>query len=194
MHSAPFAWTSSAQWRTPRAPGQVVWRQPGPCEPTIDRCVYWSLRWAASAGKNVLCINIDSMDKTKFAYPRFPTARLPKAVERCLRPKLVFTAALAHGYCYNLYTSEENFFHGGSHFIEVLPAPQRCCASFPSALCPRSRTIEDVARICREPADSVGQHCGAGQEQRGHGSVCHLGNVETVPHGHGQLPDSGAHA
>ncbi len=36
----------------------------------LDRCIYWSLRWFSRRGQGVLCIIIDSPDKTKFAWRR----------------------------------------------------------------------------------------------------------------------------
>ena len=61
----------------------------------LDRCVYWSLRQASESQKNVLTIIIDSMDKTKFAFPRWHFKRLPKGMDQAARPKLVLTAATA---------------------------------------------------------------------------------------------------
>ena len=86
----------------------------------LDRTIYWSLRWASRARKNVLCIIIDSMDKSKFVYPRWPFSRTPDDIKTCHRPKLVCTAAIAHGYCKDIYIADETQFHGGSAFIEVL--------------------------------------------------------------------------
>ena len=34
----------------------------------LDRCIYWSLRFASRANCDVLTIIIDSMDKAKFAW------------------------------------------------------------------------------------------------------------------------------
>ena len=62
-----------------------------------DRCLYWALRHASRVFDNVLVIIIDSMDKTKFAWPRYPWPRISKDVGGIPRPRLIFTAAIAHG-------------------------------------------------------------------------------------------------
>ena len=62
-----------------------------------DRCLYWALRHASRVFDNVLVIIIDSMDKTKFAWPRYPWPRVSKDLAGIPRPRHVFTAAIAHG-------------------------------------------------------------------------------------------------
>ena len=58
------------------------------------------------------------------------------------RPKLVVTAAMAHGYCIDFYVAEdEDMFHGASAFCEVL-----------------SRIIHKVAEICRQKGKPFPKH------------------------------------
>merc|ERR1712155_400278 len=64
-----------------------------------DRCLYWALRHASRVFDNVSVIIIDSMDKTKFAWPRYPWPRVSKDLAGIPRPRHVFTAAIAHGLC-----------------------------------------------------------------------------------------------
>ena len=46
----------------------------------------------------VLTIIIDSMDKAKVAYTQY-VFRKPKSLDKWRRPRLVITAAIAHGWC-----------------------------------------------------------------------------------------------
>lgn len=86
----------------------------------LDRCIYWSMRFASRSGADVLCICIDTMDKAKFSWPRFGYGRLSKKLEGIVRPRTVFTAALAHGYGTYLYMAREEQTHGSDAFCEVL--------------------------------------------------------------------------
>ena len=86
-----------------------------------DRLIYWHLRYFSvrRIGK-VLTIIIDSMDKAKVAYPQYKF-RKPKCLDKWRRPRLVITAATAHGWCTEFFIAEdETTFHGGSAFCEVL--------------------------------------------------------------------------
>jgi hypothetical protein len=64
-----------------------------------DRTIYWSMRWASRALGSVLCIIIDSMDKTKMCWPRWDFDRKPKSLDGINRPRFVFTLGIAHGWC-----------------------------------------------------------------------------------------------
>ena len=90
----------------------------------LDRCIYWSLRLASQRSWDVLRIIIDSMDKSKFAWPRWPFDRVPERLDGMNRPRLVLTAALAHGYCATLHFADEAVSHGSDAFCEVLCGPQ----------------------------------------------------------------------
>lgn len=56
--------------------------------------------------------------------PRWPFGRIPKDMEKLIRPKLVLTAGIAHGWTTGLFMSQDNVFHGADAFLEVLRVPQ----------------------------------------------------------------------
>jgi hypothetical protein len=85
-----------------------------------DRLIYWGLRFASRQYQDVLVIIVDSMDKTKFAIPRYDFPEHPKELETLIRPKLICTAAIAHGWCTYIALSDEDMTHGGDHFSEVV--------------------------------------------------------------------------
>ena len=99
----------------------------------LDRQIYWNLRFASRSFSDVLVIIIDSMDKTKFAWPRFSFPRRPHDLGDLVRPRITFTIAMAHGYCIDMYAAPEELNHGADAFLEVL-----------------CRTIDHVRRICRQ--------------------------------------------
>ena len=99
----------------------------------LDRQIYWNLRFASRGFCDVLVIIIDSMDKTKFAWPRFSFPRRPHDLGDLIRPRIVFTIAMAHGYCIDMYTAPEELNHGADAFLEVV-----------------CRTIHHVRRICQQ--------------------------------------------
>lgn len=106
-----------------------------------DRCLYWALRHASRMRDNILVIIIDAMDKAKFAWPRYPWARLPKSLEGLLRPRLSLTAAIAHGYVTNFFLASERVNHGPDCFLEQL-----------------FTTIQDVSDMCRENGWPMPEH------------------------------------
>ena len=85
-----------------------------------DRLIYWSLRWASRAGLGVLCIIIDSMDQVKTAWPQYKFARKPHSLENLSRPRVIVSAVLCHGWCTNLYVTDESLHHGASSFCEMI--------------------------------------------------------------------------
>ena len=107
----------------------------------LDRCIYWSLRWSNRQDMDVLTIIIDSMDKAKFAWPRWDFKRAPKEVEHLNRPRLVLTAALAHGWSTTLYWADESVTHGADAFVEVL-----------------IRTVEGVFQECKRAGRRFPNH------------------------------------
>jgi hypothetical protein len=107
----------------------------------LDRTIYWNLRFASRCYNDVLVIIIDAMDKTKFAWPRYPFRQQPKDLAELVRPRLTFTCAMAHGYCVDLYMATEQINHGASAFNEIL-----------------CRTITNVKKICRERGLPFPQH------------------------------------
>ena len=97
-----------------------------------DRLLYWQLRWfsrqhrrqSPPSGGSVLTIIIDSMDKSKLVWPQY-AFRQPKSLANlhatAQRPRLVLTAAIAHGWTVEFFlTDEEVTSHGASHFCDVL--------------------------------------------------------------------------
>ena len=99
----------------------------------LDRQIYWNLRFASRGFNDVLVIIIDSMDKTKFAWPRYASGRRPHDLADLCRPRISFTIAMAHGYCVDMYAAPEELNHGADAFLEVL-----------------CRTIDHVQKICQQ--------------------------------------------
>jgi len=85
-----------------------------------DKCLHWSLRWASRQYNNVLVVIIDSTDKAKFAVPRYRFGEKPKELEKFVRPRLVCTAAVAHGRVTAVHLSDEALNHGSDCFVEVV--------------------------------------------------------------------------
>jgi len=94
-----------------------------------DRLLYWQLRWFSrqhrrrspeSSGGSVLTIIIDSMDKSKLVWPQYAFQQ-PKSLDNLIRPRMVLTAAIAHGWTVEFFlTDDEVTSHGASHFCDVL--------------------------------------------------------------------------
>lgn len=130
-----------------------------------DRCLYWSLRWASRLGTDILVIIIDSMDKTKFAWPKWPFRRIPKNLETVHRPRLCLNAVMAHGYCTSLYLADDKLFHGGDTWCEMI-----------------CRTLDSVKKICDERKQPFPKHLviqadnttGQCKNQYGTGFLCFL--------------------
>jgi hypothetical protein len=100
----------------------------------LDRCIYWAMRYESRNQSDVLCIIIDSMDRSKFAWPRFPFGQRPKWLEGIVRPRFVVTAALAHGYCTCLFVADEKAGGGQNHALclgslAVRVSPPETCES-----------------------------------------------------------------
>ena len=110
-------------------------------EQYLDRCIYWSTRWASRSGQDVICIIIDSPDKTHFAWPRWPWSRSPKLLDGIIRPRLAVTGVLAHGYFGALHFADENVTHGADAFCEVLML-----------------TLVRVSKLCRELGKPFPKH------------------------------------
>ena len=74
----------------------------------MDRCLYWSLRWASRHGSfNVLTIIIDSMDKSKFGIPQWPNGVKPKMLGELVRPTFTLTGCIAHVFATCLFLADE---------------------------------------------------------------------------------------
>lgn len=77
-----------------------------------DRTLYWGLRFASVHDESVLTVIIDSMGKWGTAWPRFGHERPSKDMDNVHRPKLVLSAALAHGWATLLFATSEMENHG----------------------------------------------------------------------------------
>lgn len=88
----------------------------------LDRQIYWSLRHASKIkGSNILTIIIDSMDKKKTVWPKWAFDRPSKEIEKLgARPRVVITAALAHGYTTSWFLAPDELTHGADAYCEVL--------------------------------------------------------------------------
>ena len=106
-----------------------------------DRVVNWSLRFASRQFQNVLVNITDSMDKTKFGIPRYPFGERPKELDGFNRPKLVCTAALAHGWCTYVCLADDDLNHGADAFGEVL-----------------LRVLEEVYKVSQATGRPMPQH------------------------------------
>jgi hypothetical protein len=95
----------------------------------LDRCIYWALRFSSRAFWDILCIIIDSVDKTALTWPRWGFGRIGKKLEGVLRPRAVLTASMAHGYGTYLFVADEVHSHGSDAFSEILPGTQFCVRS-----------------------------------------------------------------
>ena len=115
-----------------------------------DRLLYWQLRWFSrqhrrrspeSSDLSVLTIIIDSMDKSKLVWPQY-AFRQPKSLANLVRPRMVLTAAIAHGWTVEFFlTDDEVTSHAGSHFWSVckrfaIVRGERC-----QKICVSNRTI-----------------------------------------------------
>jgi hypothetical protein len=81
--------------------------------------IYWGMRLASQLYGFILCIIIDAMDKTKFAWPRW-VGRVSHAVASLVRPRMTFTAVLAHGWCCSLYCGPEWLTSGACYCIDLI--------------------------------------------------------------------------
>ncbi|CAJ1363954.1 unnamed protein product, partial [Effrenium voratum] len=106
-----------------------------------DRLIYWSLRWASRASLNVLTIIIDSMGQVKTAWPQYKFPRKPHSLENQKRPRVILSAVLCHGWCTNVYISDESLHHGASSFCELI-----------------ARSLDRVADIAGKKGRAFPQH------------------------------------
>jgi hypothetical protein len=81
--------------------------------------IYWWCRYASRHNLDVLTIIIDSMDKAKLAWPQWPWGIIDKVLDKIRRPRVILTAAIAHGYGVLLYVADEELSHGFDAFCDV---------------------------------------------------------------------------
>ena len=70
-----------------------------------DRMLYWSLRYASRQFMNVLVLTIDSLDKSKMAYPQY-AVRTPKDIDTLRRPRIVSKLQWYVAFCFNIMFHE----------------------------------------------------------------------------------------
>ena len=101
----------------------------------LDRQIYWALRSASlDPGSPILTIIIDSMDRKKTVYPKWKFDRPPKQIAMLgARPRVVVTAALAHGYSNSWYLAPDELSHGADAYCEVL-----------------CQVLQDVWHVCKQ--------------------------------------------
>ena len=85
-----------------------------------DRSVYWALRTRAKRNMDVLVAITDSMDKAKFALPRFTDAKVPKDLARLNRPVCELTTCIIHGRIIYTCICDENQTGGSNWVLEVV--------------------------------------------------------------------------
>ena len=86
----------------------------------LDRQVYWSLRTRAKRDADILVCIQDSMDKGKYALPKFIDGRVPKHLAILNRPVLEVTANIVHGRLIYVALADEGENAGSSWSLEVL--------------------------------------------------------------------------
>ena len=85
-----------------------------------DRETYWTLRTRAKTTGDILCAITDSMDKSKYALPRFHRGRTPKDIETMKRPNCEVTTTMIHGVGIYTYIGDENQSAGSNWVLETL--------------------------------------------------------------------------
>ena len=84
-----------------------------------DRQTYYECRCRAKAGE-IVCAITDSMDKSKYALPRWHRGRAPKDLETTKRPSLEVTTTMIHGVGIYTYLSDEDQTSGTNWVLETL--------------------------------------------------------------------------
>jgi hypothetical protein len=99
-----------------------------------DRAIYWAFRWSSRLRPpTILCLIVDSMDKSKLAMPRWKFGRVPKLLDGLVRPVVTLTAGIAHGFATCFLLSDENVPHGPSALLEAVVR----CLDHVLAICKR---------------------------------------------------------
>ena len=84
----------------------------------LDRSMYWALRNRARTDKDLLLLITDSMDKGKFALPRWVQGRPPKDIEDLKRPQCELTCTMVHGRLIYVAVTDEDQTTGSSWTVE----------------------------------------------------------------------------
>ncbi|CAK8999282.1 Uncharacterized protein SCF082_LOCUS6127 [Durusdinium trenchii] len=85
-----------------------------------DRACYYEFRHRAKTTGDILCLIVDSMDRGKFALPRYVGGRVPKDIADVKRPSAEVTTVLAHGHGVFTYLADENQTAGSNWTLECL--------------------------------------------------------------------------
>ena len=88
----------------------------------LDRQIYWSLRHCSrQPNSNILTTIIDSVDRKKTVWPKWNFDRPSKEIEKLgKRPRVVVTAAIAHGFITSFFLAPDELTHGADAYCEVL--------------------------------------------------------------------------
>ena len=86
----------------------------------MDRQIYWRLRTRAKRDQDILVCIQDSMDKGKFALPKFIDGRVPKHLATLNRPVMEVTANIIHGRLIYIGLGDEGENAGSSWSLEIL--------------------------------------------------------------------------
>ena len=150
----------------------------------LDRQIYWSLRHAPKIkGSNILTIIIDSMDKKKTVWPKWAFDRPSKEIEKLgARPRVVITAALAHGY------TKSWFF--GSWWIEPWC---RCLLRSPVPSCARDHPGPWSSALATTFGTAGGQHSVPGQEWTCWCFLCLHGSKAAISYSDLEFPHGWPH-
>ena len=85
-----------------------------------DRACYHECRTRAKTEGDMLVLITDSMDRSKYALPRFHRGMVPKDIQNTPRPSLEVTATMVHGVGIFTYLSDENQAAGTNWVLETL--------------------------------------------------------------------------
>eukprot|EP00435_Cladocopium_sp_Y103_P022634 s1605_g5.t1 len=117
-----------------------------------DRCLYWSLRFAARYRSNVLTIIIDDMDHSKFYWPHFGWNKNPHELDNIVRPCVTFTGALVHGWNVHLFMTHPQVPGGSDFFCEIL---SQCIQSVFQACSPSRPAPENLVVVADNTVKSA---------------------------------------
>ncbi|CAE7253955.1 unnamed protein product, partial [Symbiodinium pilosum] len=101
---------------------------------------YWAARAQSRLRENLLTLIIDGFDKSKPVLPRWGRGRTPKSTifEKHNRPHVNISAVYAHGYCCNVFLSDEYMSVGGNYSWETMMV-----------------TINECWKLCRDKNQSL---------------------------------------
>ena len=105
---------------------------------------YWAARAQSRLRENLLTLIIDGFDKSKPVLPRWGRGRTPKSTifEKHNRPHVNISAVYAHGYCCNVFLSDEYMSVGGNYSWETIMV-----------------TINECWKLCRAKNQSLPEAC-----------------------------------